>query len=550
MKHAPLRLLVLLVLCTGIVTGPASSDSGDSDAGTQRMMPVGHPVYGQLQTLAMETGRRLPALRQPCSAAELLQLLQSIPTNQLSAAGRQLVIRIEESLGPKAVFSSGNFSFLSSPRLALEGYYSSAADNVWKFSYERRSPLLNIPLEIGIAELAWLQIDLTIKEEYRAISEDSANYSNIPTALTYLDWYFPFRAYGALGGDWWSLQFGRDRLNWGNGLSGNLILSGNVDFHDFAQGSLYWDWFSFTSLYAVLDPWLTPEEVAIWNNPAQTNAGWYPNYNELYKAFTAHRFDFSLGQRARIAITEACLYGNKYPQLNDLNPFMIMHNYFIPERGNSMFGLEIDVSPWKYFSLSGQFALDEFETSYEEGKGARPGATAWLVNTRLALPLGKSYLQAFAEYGHIAPWMYNRWHPNTRFTSRRRIWSYIPPDGYEWVTKPLGHAAGPDSDLFYAGASWQSPLPAGLQLNTGAEYQWLRHSNITLDTAYNLYQSADELRTLWRYDQTVELYARLQLPWNFETWGNVLLCWYENYSGEAGRNEFRLEVAGGISWEY
>lgn len=516
----------------------------------QAIIPQDDLVYNQLDILLLESGHRPTFQRRPFSINELRQNLAIIDYSSLSSSGKALYDRILTRFKIKPLYSTDSFILSIRPIAAIEGYFSSGNDGYWQFGYEKRLPILRLPFEIiaGQQQQAQFLIDISLKEEYRAISEDTANFSNIPKDLKHLDWYFPFRAFTSIGGDWWNLQFGRDTLDWGNGLSGNLILSGNADFHDNLTLRLFWPHFSFTSVYLLLDPWLTPEEHEFWSN--QPKAGWYHNYNEQYKAFAGHRFDMAIGRHINLAITEGALFGNKYPQLNDLNPAMILHNYFMPERSNSIFSLEIDITPMKYFSIAGQFAIDEFETAYEAGKGSRPGATAWLANLQVAIPASNGYLRLLAEYVQIDPWMYNRWHPNTRLTNRRRIWSYIPPDGYIWINKPLGHGAGPDSDVLYAGILWDGRLPADLSLEVGIDFQWRRHSNINLDTPYNLYQSADELRELWRYDRILELHARIQLPWQIQSWLRLLLCDYVNFGGEAGRREFRTELTGGLSWQF
>ncbi len=508
-----------------------------------RMIDSKSELYNLACIIALDSGKCEPFVSRPVTVSEMRRFALDTSEDLLSPAGKKALSALKAALRFKPLLQRESFSFSFQPSFWLEGYYNSNPDCDWQFGYEDRQSFLSIPLSLSIGANAFAYVDIALKEEYRAISEDLANYTNIPKSLSYIDWYFPPTAYIAFGGDFWNVQFGRDRINWGNGISGNLVISDNADFHDLLKLKLHWPWFSYTAAYVVLDSWLTPEESAYWN--VQANAGWYENYNELYKAFMGHRFDFNILGKVNLALTESAVFGNKYPQLSDFNPVMILHNYFIPERSNSMLGLEVDINPWRFFSLSGQFALDEFQTAYEEGRGARPGAIAWLVNFRAAYPLGPGHLRAFGEYAQLDPWMYNRWHVNTKFTTRRRIWSYIPPDGYEWIHKPLGHSAGPDSKLAFCGLSY-----LGLGFNAGAQYRWWKHSNITIDTEYDLYNPIESLRSIWMEEHTLDFFAELDLPWGFQTNADLIFNWYSNYRMIPGNNPWSVELVGSIGWQY
>ena len=429
---------VMSVCCSLLLLVPVSSFS----ANDQRIIPVGDDVYSAIEALWAECGSAFPSDALPYSVDELKWYLETVDFGLLSNAGQRAYRYVESHLAVyRLADEASDFGIRVSANASLESYMHANPERTdWIHGYEQRLPILDVPFEAWIYDGLYVNTTLTLKEEYRAISEDSANYTNIPPALTYLDWYFPFRAFISVGGKHWNLQFGRDTLSWGNGRSGNLMLSDYADFHDFVRLTTYWDWLKFSSVYVVLEPWLKPAE-------HDSPTGWYDDFGELYKAFFGHRLEFRVFDRIEVAISESVIFGNKYPELKDFNPLMIFHNWYIPERANSLLSLELQVNPYRWINIYGQYAIDEFQTAYEveEGSGGRPGAAGYLVGIEGAFPVGPGYIGVCGEYVHCDPWLYNRWHPLTRYTSRRRIWSYVPPDRYEWVDKPLGYWAGPDA---------------------------------------------------------------------------------------------------------
>lgn len=477
----PLPVLVLS-LCFVCLTAPANE---------QKIIPYDSPVYEALDAIYLASGFARPSHTRPITVDEARRLLLQIDAATLPMGVRHTYRYVREALQQRFLYREGRgFRFNSGIGLNVETYlHANDQRETWVHGYEERLPLADIPLELWLFDGFYANTTLTLKEEYRAITAELQNYTNIPVTLNYLDWYFPFRAFFSIGGDHWNFQFGRDKVTWGNGHTGNLMLSDFCDFHDFVRFTTYWRSFKFTSVYIVLDSWLKPDELP----PTPAPTGWYENYGELYKAFFAHRLDFRLFDRVGLSLTEAVVFGNKYPELRDFNPLMIFHNWFIPERANSLLTVEAEVNPFRWVSLYGQYAIDEFQTAYEieEGSGGRPGAAGYLFGCDVQLPLWAGFVGVSAEYALTDPWLYNRWHPLTRYTSRRRIWSYIPPDGYEWVDKPLGYGAGPDAEV----QSYRLGYKVWGGFELFCEYSMERKGEMHVGSQYELGPAATSLKT-------------------------------------------------------
>lgn len=439
------RALLCLALLTSAVLLPAQNH--------ERVLPLDDPAYGLLERLFLEVGLSVPFQVLPSTEAEILHGLRRIDRSLLSPAGVRAYQEIQQSVTPRVLFrDEGTFAFNVSSALTLEAYAQADADVPWQYGTGEREPVFNLPLEFWLFQSVYATITATLKEEHRLL-DDPANHWNLfsrANGFLEADWYFPFRAFFSVGGPNWYFQFGRDKLSLGNGVTGNLLLSDGADFHDYGLFTAYWDRFKFTTAYLYLDPWLTPEEQAIWD------AGGYPNrvrdYKELYKAVFLHRFDMKILKRVNISITEAILWGTKYPQIRDFNPLMAFHNWFEYERSKGALELGVEINPWKYVNLHGEIFVWESQTAYEEeGGGGFPGAYAYLAGADGSFPLGPGYLDASFEWVKTDPWLYNRYHPLLEWTSRRRIWSYVPPDGFFYYDQPLGYELGADA-IRYAGS--------------------------------------------------------------------------------------------------
>jgi hypothetical protein len=254
------------------------------------------------------------------------------------------------------------------------------------------------------------------------------------------------------GGPAWSFRFGRNQVSWGNGYSGNLLLSDYSDFYDFLGLSMFGKNLKFSTFYSVFDA-VDPKTLAA----------------TIYEAFIAHRLDIRLFEKLSFAVNEAVTFGNTEPELvRDLNYLMIFHNWTLPERTNSLLSVEFDYTPWRYFELYGQIAMDEFMTAYEAERDGNGGASvfAYLLGTKGSYPLGPGYLRAGLEWVMTSPWLYNR-HASPYYYNVHRYYS-LTTDSYEYIVKPIGYKFGPDSIVwdFFTGYA----IPNGPEISGGFFY--------------------------------------------------------------------------------
>jgi hypothetical protein len=509
MKTTTLRLLLLLLFTTfGTVLVPGEN--------LHRVIPLDSEMYELTDAIFLEQGKLCPSQSRPWTEDELLLYLKKVDSSRLSYTGYRAWVRILKYLRKDLLFGdrdglgfSGSVdlyfeAFLHDPLEKSSGYTDEGYD--WLHGYEERKPVLDLEFELWISEFLYLTAVPTVKEEHMTVSSPETpaiaeNHFNWPDFENpQIDLYFPFRTLLSTGGSHWNIRFGRDSVSWGHGSTGNLLLSDYSDFLDFVSFSTYWDAFKFTTLYAVMDPYL-------WDGTDIT-----------YSAFFGHRFEFTLFERVSLVINEAVTFGNEYPSLiRDMNPIMIFHNWTIPERANSLFTIEAAVQPWRYFTLYGCFAMDEFATTYEEDRtgGGGPGTYGYMIGAEAVVPAGPGYVKMTGEWVMTDPWLYNR-RTSPYYTNVRRIWSLVT-DQYEYIVKPLGYLYGPDSMVIFGSLSYRVPAV----FDTGVECTYLSQGEITLQTPYAPAPGQNTPTGIPENSIRFKVYGEFH-PWRFITIGSNL----------------------------
>jgi len=576
-----------LILCFSFSTQALYAEgSGKSIKNYQRIIPLSSPVYTEMDRLYLLAGKSRPSTARPWSADEALALLELLPdfenaneaepeaADSTAAApaapsthtDRQTdwqTVKTQSLSIVKAEIASGNektgegkADYRITKTLTLEALYKANDDrSEWEHGYEERKALFSMPVEAWFSKNLYSTLELTIKEEYAAITDLDNNFLNVPSSLTELDWYFPFRAFVSIGGEHWNIQAGRDQASWGQGVTGNMLLSDYSEYYNLIRVTTYWDKFKYSAVYIGLDPWLTAEEKAIDDAETADDNGLavrYENFGDLYKAFFGHRVEFRLRENLSLSLSEALIYGNKYINITELNPVFILHNVFTPEYSNAIMSLEADYTPLRGLNLYMQFVMDEFQVPGYEEEETRPGATGLLSGLTYVRPLEKGYLTLKGEAAMTEPYLYNRWHPLTRFTNRRRIWSTVL-DSYEYINKPIGYEAGPDAVIMYASAGFERPGRFSASLD--ARYSLKGEMNSSLDEP-DSYDTGVEASRLDILSGTVEkeLAAGLHGTLKPALWltlsSDIYWINIENYDNVSGRriNDLEIAVSAGISF--
>lgn len=492
------RTVAVLVLSVVIAAGlPAQ------EANRRRIIPVDDPAYTYLDLVYLEAGLPQASSFRPYTAQEFDEYIRGIPEHGLSPRGRQMLALLRQRLMPTMMVNrGGGLGFAAGIETSIEYYAKHEQESDYVFSRGDRLPMLSAPLELWFFDSVYANATLTLEEDYRLtagrweeitytrseaapapVHQNHLNWFSPQSNLLELDWYFPFRALISAGGPHWYFTYGRHGLDVGNGVTGNLLLSDYPDYYDLAILSTHWEFFKGTAAYIYFEPWLTAAD------RQRLESGEYytriRDYGLPYKALMLHHLEFRplvmFPQLPQVLLfaSEAIMFGTQYPQIRDFNPFMIFHNWFEYERTNDSFLLGINVVPTPRVELYGEYFLNEFDTSYEDG-GNFPGASGLLGGVRgmYAAPFG--VLSGYAEFVHTDPLLYHRYHPLLTFVSRRRIWSYIEPDQMIYVDKPIGYYAGPDTRVLSTGMTYRLPP----ELEATVAYSYITQGQKNLRSPY------------------------------------------------------------------
>jgi hypothetical protein len=437
-------------------------DSGNAPGAAQRTGNA-QKIYSQtgwvvdaVRTLLVEQGIAVPFSSGPYSQAELLQNLRRIKYRTLSPAGRSLYDALQQEFvvsgfmeeerhdgGTGLVLDAGL-------ELTVESYLQTDRDeNRWEYGYEKRRPFFRLPLELWGLESLYATMELDLKKNYPSF-KDQPVYdprdeeretvvphpaSNLPTDFREIDLEFPFRSFIALGGDHWGIQYGRDRISWGPGRTGNLVISDYADYHDFVRFTTFWNRFKYSYFWINMDRY----------DPVELEDDRIDSVRT--RNFIGHRLDFRPTDKLNIGLSEAYIIAKETVELRYAAPVMLYHNYFVWYTNSAIIAsLDMEYSIHPGVRVYGQFALNQFalpvEGDYAEGE---PDAWGVLGGVDTRFPVGQGYLLSGLETVYTDPWFTIHDFRHTGFTASRDIVTEnIAGTARVRMEKPLGYWAGPD----------------------------------------------------------------------------------------------------------
>ncbi|MBN2859619.1 MAG: hypothetical protein JXK93_05065 [Sphaerochaetaceae bacterium] len=433
-----MKKLVLITLVIAVCL------SGITAANTQKIHPVDSPLYDALVQLYISEGYALPSTTGPYSTDELLMMLHRIERTTLKEAGKGLYDYLARELDEDDPIVDFDVD------INLETYLHTDTDNFtspedWIYSFEERKPLVKFVLETSPTDTIYGYSELPVQ----ATRYDDSDNTNGPVSGLYgveaftsnvfllhptsdgdagflnLDFGMPYRAFGAFGGEGWSVQVGRERLSWGAGVSGNLVLGDHVNYHNVGRFTAYGDNFKYTFLTSFFPH---PSEYYVYDANLESGTdndafpyGGYVNLDANQNAvmsglsmFLAHRLEGRLfNDKVNLALTEAIMYMSEDNTLDlrVLSPATIFHNYYIRGNANSVLSLEVDYTPISHVNIYSSFLVDEFSLPGEPTAGqdgALPQAFGLLVGAKGNYPLLEGILYGSFEWVKTDPYLYLR----------------------------------------------------------------------------------------------------------------------------------------------
>jgi hypothetical protein len=350
-------------------------------------------------------------------------MLDKINTGNLSGATKATYdyvakqLDIQPKMQTKGMGLSWNFD------ANLETYtHSNTTDFTgrenWYRGYISQKPLISVGLETWPSDSFYGYSEFTVGNTYTLENGfgTSAFSTNVivmaPATLTDLDFNMPYRAFVAMGGDNWTFQLGRDRLNWGAGESGNLMMGDNLKYHNMARYTAFGEKYKYTfltSFFPHTSSYLGGTDGAIEGDGQSVELSGLNMY-------MAHRLEWRMfSDKVGLTLTESIMYQSdeNLLDLRIFNPAMIFHDYYIRSNANSLLGLEIDYTPVKGINLYGQFVVDEFSLPGEAVPSATevnyPQTFGYLAGVKAVAPIGDLMGHASLEFAYTDPFLYLRY---------------------------------------------------------------------------------------------------------------------------------------------
>ena len=437
----------------------------------QVIVPLSSSVYQDMDLLYVLEGLGRPSTARPWSVGEARKLLDSANTSKHS----ELYKAIEEKLTIKPTIAfDDEFAIGLSATINTELYAHSngeefGSEHDWVRGFIDRKPLLKLDLDLYMGSNFYIHSDLQYGRN-RFNSQDSypsyhdgigaiipPNTGRVVTSATYLyskpfltnilpfsqsydiEFETPKRALISLGNGPWSAVFGRDRLSWGNGKSGNFIIGDHTDFHEFARFKYFSNYFSYDWLNIFL--------------PTNPSGGEKPD--ESIRIYMTHRLEFNLFNRMTLVLSENVMYANDVLDFRYLNPAFIYHNLNNTSMFNAIAHAEVDISIINGLNAYGQYVLDQARAPNEQDNKA--DASGFLVGVEYAHELKAGVLQTSLEFAQTTPVLYRR--ADVDFLMFRKYFTHGNPDGpgYLLALDYIGYQYGGDTRLLQFDLGYRLP---------------------------------------------------------------------------------------------
>ena len=397
-------------------------NSAFAQTNNQKIYDTKSEVYEALKYLFVISNHALPSSTGPWSAAELLLMLDQIDYDQLEKGAKNAYNFAKDELYYE--LPENKYDFIWNFDANLEMYsHDNTTDYVekrdWIYGKLDQKPFIHLGIETYAAENFYGFFDFDFRNSVHTgtelgetkLSTNLITMQNLAFNFNDVSLNFPFRAFSTFGGDNWTIQLGRDRVNWGAGESGNLIVGDNLEYHNMLRFATFFDSFKYTFISSFFPHpinYFDSGKIDLGNSQTQIITG--------LSAFLAHRFEGRfLDDKLNFTLTETMMYMSEEGMLDlqFFNPSMLFHNNYIRYMSNSILGFELDYTITNGLNIYGQLVVDEFALPGEPV----PGKADWAFPTSFGYMLGlkgyKSYnegiLYSSLEAVKTDPYLYLRY---------------------------------------------------------------------------------------------------------------------------------------------
>lgn len=502
-------ITALLAVCLAVVF--ASTGGGYSNQ--QRIIAVDSPVYKAMENLYIMVGKALPSSSGPWSENEMALMLSRIDRKSLNDTGKKYYDYINSMVASKPKLQyNDNLGISFGANFNLEGYLHTNKEfedeEDWFHGFTSRKPFFQFTYETWATDHFYGYFEATFQHNYgynvgladegrkNLLYKNTFNI-NIPILnavlfsmpkddegddhlLADFDWTFPYRAFVSFGGDNWNFMVGRDKLSWGSGETGNMMLSSSFPRQTFARFNTYFEKFKYSIVTSIY--------------PATGSVESQHKSFDGYKALVAHRLEFNLfNNKVGLVINEACMYWSTKDQsfsLAQINPFGFMHNEYIAGNGNSLLVFELNYTPIRGINVYGQFAIDEFSGPGEER--TNPAAFGFLGGVKGSTALSDGILYGSIEFAKTDPFLFIRGLRYEEDAKKMRGYGYdallrtISCDRITLINKFVTYTYGNDVIILDGKVNYEVPEV----FKVGFEAMYMVSGSMNVNSYWGMYRKA------------------------------------------------------------
>ncbi|MGD1821149.1 MAG: hypothetical protein ACPKM0_00080, partial [Pleomorphochaeta sp.] len=369
--------------------------------------------------LYVKSNYALPSMSAPYSVAELINMLEQINYNSLNKVEKKTYDYLEKKILSFKNEVKENVDFNIGAELNFEGYsHTNTTDfierDTWFRGWTDQENLFNLNLEFLGDDFAYALSSISFGvARLNDIPFGSSTYqTNIPGYID-LDFYkdtnsvISQKAFASFGDSNWNLQIGRDKLNWGAGLSGNLLLSDNLKYQDFGKFTMFGDKYKYTYLASFF-----PHQL----NYIKTD-GFSLNTSQLdpvvgFSMFVVHKFEGrAFNNRLGWSFAEGLMYASEDSSIDvsAFNPMLSYHSLFYKANCNSIVSLDLDYTINSSTNVYSQIVIDDLVVpSLETSSIYSPNAIGLMLGAKYFYANRLFNLQSNIEFVYTSPYLYLR----------------------------------------------------------------------------------------------------------------------------------------------
>lgn len=445
-----------------------------------KLVKVNSPIKRYLDWLFIEQGRALPPQVYPMSYEQLRYTLKTyIDYKTLSPLGKRLYDEIWQETEKDSLWGVPGWVAID-PVIGVNaqfymGFPSLQESRDWYLhSYIDRPAFVDLGAEVSLFNRVYIETTAHIKQDITFIDANPNSYfGNIITDFNSIYAMMPQDAYASIAFDHVNIQGGKTTHNWGNGRSGNLLLSNAPGELDYLEVSTWWKWVNFTAMWTFLDhvsPAVDPETgevIGFYMGSHYYAQAAVPEVVQPAQFFLLHRLDLKMGPRMNLIFTEAVIYKDYWKNVAFLNPLFMFHNWYLEGHADYFLSIDVEIALTPRWQLYTQILLDQvavvgMNRSGHTSESSIPGAIPFLIGTEVVTPFESGYLIWTFEFLKIDPYAYLDRSDSGLFFDKRWLSSYAGSvlgeiDFVITQRVPLGYYLGNDLIRFYSELRWENP---------------------------------------------------------------------------------------------